>query len=302
MIKEIEDLMFESISSVKDTIYQTFNISERLIAEEHISYPDIYTNFWRLDKIIGRIENGKLYSISVKPGRGKTAFLLSLLKNIGIDRSTHTALFSPERSSLKIIQRVVESHTASAFSKIVSDYNERIAPISANNFISKLYYSNIFIDDSTFMGDLRFDQKIDFMVENLGVKIILIDSIELYSQHISDIEQNYVESERIMKMLSESAKKHNIPIIIFSQIMNSKEIEDVHINPSIDHIPKYISDVCDTMMILHRPNINTLQSHEVEAWKKRAKLFIVKHFDELKDDNVWLQYHESIDYFTSIDE
>ena len=94
MIKEIEDLMFESISSVK-TLFIKLSIF-RTHCRGTYQYPDIYTNFG-LDKLLVelKMENSILFPLNREEEKH---FLLSLLKNIGI-----TALPTPPFSRPKAL-------------------------------------------------------------------------------------------------------------------------------------------------------------------------------------------------------
>ncbi|HAJ99746.1 MAG TPA: hypothetical protein DCM62_06955, partial [Bacteroidales bacterium] len=59
------------------------------------------TGFKKLDNVIGGFHNGDLITIAVKPGMGKTAFLLSVANNLAIKNNFSIAVFTSERSSQK---------------------------------------------------------------------------------------------------------------------------------------------------------------------------------------------------------
>ena len=65
--------------------------------------------FRALDEKAGNLKKQEITSIVVKPGNGKTALLLSLVNNLALKQSLKVALFSPERSSTKVVQRLIES-------------------------------------------------------------------------------------------------------------------------------------------------------------------------------------------------
>lgn len=297
---DYEKMAASGIISLHQFIDQTFNMRDSEVIDNELNVgKDIHTQFSDIDRNIGSIEAGKLYCLAVKPGKGKTAFLLSLAKNIAINQQVPIGIFSPERSSSKLIQRIIESETASSFSKVVSDYAEKTSSELVNHFVSKMETSSFFIDDSSILSPEDMEEKIKFMVQELNVKVIFIDNVELYAQHIINLEKNIEEHEKLMSKLKELAIKFSTPIIAFSQISNSKFLESPDATPSLENIPHYITGFCDTILILHRPNIMNFYKPEYAEWKGHAKIFIVRHFQELPETCIRIKYIEKTDSFTN---
>lgn len=297
---DYEKMATSGIISLHQFIDQTFNIKDNEVIDNELNVgKDIYTLFDDIDQNIGTIQSGKLYCVAVKPGKGKTAFLLSLAKNIAINQQIPIGIFSPERSSSKLIQRIIESETASSFSKIVSDYSENTSSEATNKFISLMESSSFFIDDSSILSPEEMEEKIQFMINELNVKVIFIDNVELYAQHIINLEKNMEEHEKLMSKLKELAEKFSTPIIAFSQISNSKFLNEPDSVPNLENIPHYITGFCDTILILHRPNIINYYKPECAEWKGHAKVFIVRHFNPVEKSDIRIRYIEKTDSFTN---
>lgn len=299
---DYEKMATSGIISLHQFIDQTFNIKDNEVIDNELNVgKDIYTLFDDIDQNIGTIQSGKLYCVAVKPGKGKTAFLLSLAKNIAINQQIPIGIFSPERSSSKLIQRIIESETASSFSRVVSDYSENTTSDSVNKFISLMESSSFFIDDSSILSPEEMEEKIQFMINELNVKVIFIDNVELFAQHIINIEKNMEEHEKLMSKLKELAEKYNTPIIAFSQVSNSKFLNEPDSIPSIENIPHYITGFCDTILILHRPNIINYYKPGCAEWKGHAKVFIVRHFNPVENSGIRIKYIEKTDSFANND-
>ena len=297
---EYEKLASQGIISLHQFINQTFNITDAKMAHtEHENNREILTQFSGIDDAMGSLIPGNLYCVAVKPGKGKTAFLLSLAKNIAIKDSHSIAIFSPERSSSKLIQRIIESETASSFSKIVSDYAEQLSDEKTNELINRMRESSFFIDDSSILSPEEIEEKTLLLKENFNVKVVFIDNIELYAQHIQNLEKNTEEHDKLMRTLKQIATKLNIPIVAFSQISNSKFLNDPSAEPGLENIPPFITEHCDSIMVLHRPSVIQFNKPKHEEWEGHAKIFIVRHSKKVEKTSIRLKYIEKTDSFTN---
>jgi replicative DNA helicase len=299
---ETEKLSIQGIISLQQFINQTFNLEKNTSSKQQCPESnEIFTQFLGIDEAIGSLIPGNLYCVAVKPGKGKTAFLLSLAKNIAIKESHSIAIFSPERSSSKLIQRIIESETSSSFSKIVSDFAESITDQKTNDLIDRMNNASFYIDDSSFLSPDEIESKTELLHNKYNVNLIFVDNIELYAQHIHNLEKNSEEHDKLMKRLKEIAIKFNIPVIAFSQISNSKFLNDPSAVPCLENIPPFITEHCDSIMILHRPSIIQFNKPEYEEWKGHAKIFVVRHPDGKANTSIRLKYIEKTDSFTNED-
>lgn len=66
----------------------------------------VATGFQQLDHLTGGLRTGQLCTIAARPGMGKTAFAVSLLRNIGVVQKVPTAYFSLESSEWEIKERL----------------------------------------------------------------------------------------------------------------------------------------------------------------------------------------------------
>lgn len=73
----------------------------------------VTTGFQHLDHLTGGLRTGQLCSIAARPGEGKTAFAVSLLRNIGVIQKVPTAYLSLESNKSEIMRRLKASLTGS---------------------------------------------------------------------------------------------------------------------------------------------------------------------------------------------
>lgn len=73
----------------------------------------ISTGFQHLDHLTGGLRTGQLWTVAARPGEGKTAFAVSLLRNIGVIQKVPTAYLSLESNKSEIMKRLKLSITGS---------------------------------------------------------------------------------------------------------------------------------------------------------------------------------------------
>ena len=71
----------------------------------------VATGFTRLDELTSGWQPSDLVIVAARPGMGKTAFVLSMAKNMAINFGEAVAVFSLEMSSIQLITRMISSET-----------------------------------------------------------------------------------------------------------------------------------------------------------------------------------------------
>jgi len=257
------------------------------------SKPNILSGFIEIDNIAKGFKNGELTTIAVRPGIGKTAFLLSLINNIAVYSNKKVGVFSAERSARKLFSRLIESSTGLSLSKINSG---RLTYVQRNlvlPVIKNLSNTHLFIDDSTNPITEEIIEKAKVMA-NSGIEIIFIDYLELMSSSFKTKDKvcNKDPFCPIMHAISALAKEINIPIVLFSQL--SKPIV---YNNRFKYTPDYVNEVTDVLMFLNRPDfyhINDIDGKE----KGLAEVTIAKDHGSVEFKIAKLKFVESLDKYT----
>ena len=71
----------------------------------------IPSGFVKVDKLTSGWQPSDLIIIAARPGMGKTAFSLSMARNISVLHNIPVAFFSLEMSSIQLITRLISSET-----------------------------------------------------------------------------------------------------------------------------------------------------------------------------------------------
>ena len=102
-----------SSETAQSLVLQAKKRIEEIAGQEGLS--GVATGFEKLDKVTSGWQPSDLIIIAARPGMGKTAFVLSMARNIAIDFQKPVAVFSLEMSSVQLITRLISSETGLSF-------------------------------------------------------------------------------------------------------------------------------------------------------------------------------------------
>src|SRR5690606_11757513 len=76
------------------------------------------SGFEKIDRITSGWQESDLVILAARPGMGKTAFILSMARNMAVEQKIPVAVFSLEMSSVQLITRMISSETGIASEKL----------------------------------------------------------------------------------------------------------------------------------------------------------------------------------------
>lgn len=181
------------------------------------------SGFPNLDKITGGWQNGELIVIGSRPAMGKTAFILSMAKNMAINGKVPIGIFSLELTNNQIVNRFIINVCEIPGEKI---RNGQLAPYEWEQLdfkIKELYNADIYIDCPYDFSLQTICEKAREMALEKGVKAIFIDYIQLLTVVDKYTDNRYNEVNYISRSLKSLAKELNIPIFAISQLNRGAE-------------------------------------------------------------------------------
>lgn len=217
----------------------------------------IASGFTSLDRITSGWQRSDLIIIAARPGMGKTAFVVSSLRNASVDFKTPVAIFSLEMSSVQLVHRMV-----SAEAELESDKLRKgnLEPYEWQQLISKtgrLSEAPIFIDDTPALSILELRAKCRRLVAQHGVSLVVIDYLQLMTGDTSKSGGGNREQEiaSISRALKGIAKELNIPVIALSQLSRAVETRGGDKRPQLSDLRESgsIEQDADMVMFLYRP-------------------------------------------------
>jgi len=248
----------------------------------------IASGFDRMDEITKGFQKSELSVFASKPGTGKTAFLLSLLFNIASKSGKTVGVFSPERSAVKMFNRLLESETRQSMKKIVAGEIKDSEKEQINSILYTLSKAEIYVDDSSSMQKEIFYKRCKQLKNKYGADIILIDGFEMFScSTISDVESNTDEQRTVLEDIKEIANELELPMIVFSHLVNTNTLSDGM--PSMQNVCDYTKEVADSIYLIQRQSITDI-----------ANIVIAKHANIEESVVIPLKFIESIDKFVDM--
>jgi len=233
------------------------------------------SGFKALDKITGGFQKGELTTVAVKPGMGKTAFLLSVANNIAIKNNHSVAIFSSERSNLKITNRLIESETGMSLDKLMHGDLKDSEQDHMHSLISSIAKASIFLDDTPSLSTDELEKKSRALKLQYNVDLIIVDYLELLTTSITDTSSREEQLSRIVQTLKDIARELNLPILLFSQIPGHFHGFGQTKPPSLKNLPVFLSEISDVVMFLHRTDIFPAENQP--HGKGMVELIVAKH-------------------------
>lgn len=214
------------------------------------------SGFSALDRVTSGWQKSDLVIIAARPGMGKTAFVVSALRNAAVDFNHAVAIFSLEMSSVQLVNRLISAEAELESEKIkkgsLADY-EWQQLIHKTNKLSK---APIFIDDTPALSILELRAKCRRLKAQHDVQLIVIDYLQLMSGDQSkgggNREQEIASISRALKGI---AKELDVPVIALSQLSRAVETRGGDKRPQLSDLRESgsIEQDADMVMFLYRP-------------------------------------------------
>ena len=240
------------------------------------------TGFEGLDKMTSGWQNSDLIIIAARPAMGKTAFVLSMAKNMAVNFNTPVALFSLEMSNVQLVNRLIVNVCEIPGEKIKSGRLESYEWEQLDFKIKELYDAPIFVDDTPSLSVFELRTKARRLVREHGVRIIIIDYLQLMNASGMAFGSRQEEVSTISRSLKGLAKELNIPIIALSQLNRGVESRE-----GIDGKRPQLSDLresgaieqdADMVCFIHRPEYYKIyQDDRGNDLRGMAEIVIAKH-------------------------
>lgn len=158
------------------------------------------------------------------PASGKTTYALKLAKECAIDSQTPTAYFSLEMTNEQLVKHVVVNVCEEYGEKIKNGQLAHDEWAQLEKKMKELYGAKLYIDDSPSITINEFCSKCRQMVEEQGVKMVIIDYLQL--MYKKDHHNRKEEMSAILQSLNALAEELNISILALSQAYNDIKIDE----------------------------------------------------------------------------
>ncbi len=270
----------KNYESSQDLIHQAISRIEEISKKEGLS--GVPSGFTQVDRVTSGWQRSDLVIIAARPGMGKTAFVLSMARNMAIDHNTPVAVFSLEMSSVQLITRLISSETGLSSEKLrkgnLDDHEWQQLLAKVKN----LEDAPIFIDDTPALSVFDMRAKCRRLVAQHKVGIIIIDYLQLMTAGGGKSSGNREqEISTISRSLKSIAKELSVPVIALSQLSRAVETRGGSKRPLLSDLRESgaIEQDADIVSFIYRPEYYGITEWDDDGspCESQGEFIIAKH-------------------------
>lgn len=245
-VKTLNDAMKEALDRIDAR--STGNLSE-------VGVP---TGYIDLDNLTAGLHENELVILAARPGIGKTAFALNMVRHAVVDERMPVFFVSLEMARVELAERLLACQSR------VDSFKLRKGNLNSQD-IQRLMEAGdqlrgpprdpvkLFIDDTPAQTMLRIAANARRLKMKHGLRLVVIDYLQLIEpENRRDPRQEQVA--QISRRLKFLAKELHIPVIALAQVNRASEDRQDH-KPRLSDLRESgsLEQDADTVMILHRP-------------------------------------------------
>jgi replicative DNA helicase len=206
-------------------------ISEFLDPSKHAK--GLSTGFVKFDDYTGGLHEGDLLILAGRPSMGKTSLGLNIAQHVVLKLKEPVAIFSLEMSKESLLVRMLCAAARVDSWKFRMGYLNQHEREKLNHALHELTEAPLYIDDSAGISMAQMSAKLRRLKAEHGVKLAIVDYLQLMSGRGENRNQEVSGLSRGMKLLAKDLK---IPLLVLSQLSRAVE------NRTGDHRPQ-LSDL-----------------------------------------------------------
>lgn len=260
------------------------------------------SGFRDLDKVTSGWQRSDMIVVAARPGMGKTAFVLSLARNVAVEFQRPVALFSLEMSSVQLVNRLISAETGISGEKLRKGQLEQHEYVQLNQRISKLARAPIFIDDTPALSIFELRAKARRLKSKHNIELIVIDYLQLMTAG-GEKGNREQEISTISRSIKTIAKELDVPIIALSQLSRSVETRGGDKKPMLSDLRESgaIEQDADLVCFIYRPEYYGItEDSEGNSTDGIGTIIIAKHRNGSLED-VNLRFIRHLAKFDNLD-
>ena len=241
-------------NNIKDLVKKAINTIEDYHQRQGM-LTGVATGFADLDKMTSGLHGGEMVVIAARPSMGKTSLAMNVAEHAAIDNRIPVGVFSLEMTSESLVLRMLCSRSRVNMRNVRDGFlAERDFP-KLTGAAGKLANAPLFIDDSSGLSILQLRAKARRMHQQYGVKLFVIDYLQLLHSTARRAENRQQEIADISSGIKSLAKELDVPVIVLSQL--NRELEkDKNRKPRLSDLRESgsIEQDADVVALLYKPS------------------------------------------------
>ena len=236
------------IYEMKDVVSSTIELIDRRY-KNNSELTGVPSGIARLDTMTSGFQKSEFIVIGARPSIGKTAFALSMMQTIAVEKHIPCGFFSLEMSYQSIGQRLLAQVSRLPSYKLRSGQRSMADFQKLQDAAGMCYNAPLYIVDTPNMQLIDLRAMARRMKVNQGVQVIFIDYIGLITTE-NPAAPVYESVSEISKSLKALARELDIPIVALSQVARDAEGQE----PNLAQLrgSGSIEQDADVVLFLHR--------------------------------------------------
>jgi replicative DNA helicase len=213
------------------------------------------TGFIDLDKMTDGFHEGEMIVIAARPSMGKTSLAMNMAEHVAVGLRLPVGVFSLEMTAESLVMRMMSS-LARVNSRAIRDgFLAERDFAKLTTAAGQLAKAPLFIDDSSGLSILQLRAKARRMHQQHGIKLFVIDYLQLLHSTARRAENRQQEIADISNGVKALAKELKVPVIVLSQL--NRELEkDKNRKPRLSDLRESgsIEQDADVVALLYKPS------------------------------------------------
>src|ERR1051325_3863145 len=165
-------------NTIKDLVKKAINTIEDFHQRQGV-LTGVGTGFTDFDRMTNGLHSGEMIVIAARPSMGKTSLAMNIAEHVAIDLKLPVGVFSLEMTADALVLRLLCSRSRVNLRNIREGFlAERDFP-KLTGSAGKLSCAPLFIDDTSALSILQLRAKARRMHQQYGVKLFVIDYLQL---------------------------------------------------------------------------------------------------------------------------
>ena len=287
----MSDLIQDAIANIENAKNKTGGVS------------GVPTGFIKLDKLTAGWQKSDMVIVAARPGMGKTAFVLSMARNIAVEHKRAVAVFSLEMSSTQLVTRLIASEAGISSEKLRKGELTDTEFAILHQHIARLTNAPIFIDDTPALNIFELRAKCRRLKAQHNVELIVIDYLQLMTSG-GDVKGGNREQEisQISRSIKSIAKELDVPIIALSQLSRAVETRGGDKRPMLSDLRESgaIEQDADIVCFIYRPEYYKIYEDHYGSTLGIGEIIVAKHRNGALD-NVLLRFIPDLAKFADLE-
>ena len=262
---KIKDLVSSAITKIEE-----YHQNQGMLTGLSTGFPD-------LDKMTTGMHGGEMIIVAARPSMGKTSFAMNIAESVAIDQKQPVGVFSLEMTAESLVLRMLCSRSRVNLRNIRDGFlAERDFP-KLTGAAGKMAAAPLYIDDTSGLSVLQLRAKARRMHQQYGIKLFVIDYLQLLHSTARRAENRQQEIADISNGVKALAKELNVPVIVLAQLNRDLEKRGPGERPRLSDLRESgsIEQDADLVALLFKENMGEDEpSFDQEAVP--VKLFIAK--------------------------